>query len=163
MSCMWVSVVDCSQAHLMHLTEMIREDSSLQIILSYGEPGTGKKEQEQIEKQIAGSLFDLGMPSHLKGYQYLKTALEICLENPDELDGITKRLYPTIARKFGTTADKVEHAIRHAVEAAWKRGDERMQKRVFGYSFTEGRRPTNMEFIVRLEEWLVRNSRRRFS
>lgn len=153
MSCMWVSVMDCSQSHLLHLTEMIREDENLQIILTYGEPQALRREQDSFAGRIDDLLFQLGMPSHLKGYQYLKTALELSSDDMEELDGITKRLYPSIARRYHTTADKVEHAIRHAVEVCWKRGDERMQRKVFGYGSGECRRPTNLEFIVRIVEW----------
>ena len=97
----------------------------------------------------------LGVPSHLKGYQYLKAAIDLCVQSMEELDGVTKRLYPDIARMYQASAETVEHAIRHAIEAAWQRGDERTQKKLFGYSHTEGRRPTNSEFITRLADYFT--------
>lgn len=149
MSCMWVSVEDCSQAQLLHLAEMIKEDENLQIILSYGRPGSHNRKQEDL-------LFRIGMPSHLKGYQYIKTAIEMIRSDSERLEGITKRLYPDVARAHRTSAETVEHAIRHAVEAAWRRGDEKMQKRIFGYCSVEEKRPTNQEFITRMVEYLDR-------
>lgn len=106
------------------------------------------------QRRIERLLSRIGMPSHLKGYQYLKTALEICLNDMEALDGITKRLYPEVAKKHKTTKEKVEHAVRHAIESAWKRGDEREHKNLFGYCQTEGKRPTNAEFITRMADYL---------
>lgn len=163
MGCMWVSVVDCSQSQILHLTEMIREDENLQIILSYGDPGALHRRESSRSERIDRLLFQIGMPSHLKGCQYLKTALEICMDDTEELDGITKRLYPDVARRHRTTTEKIEHAIRHAVEAAWKRGEVKAQKKFFGYDHLEGKRPTNLEFIVRLLEYLESEESGRFS
>nr|WP_308628753.1 sporulation initiation factor Spo0A C-terminal domain-containing protein [uncultured Eisenbergiella sp.] len=100
----------------------------------------------------------IGMPSHLKGYQYLKTALAICMEDMEALDGITKKLYPAVARKHKTTGETVEHAVRHAIESAWKRGDEKEQKNLFGYCQSEGKRPTNSEFIARMADFLLHDT-----
>ncbi|HJA93093.1 MAG TPA: sporulation initiation factor Spo0A C-terminal domain-containing protein [Candidatus Eisenbergiella merdipullorum] len=100
----------------------------------------------------------LGVPSHLKGYQYLKTGIDLCIQSLEELDGITKRLYPDIAGVYHTSAETVEHAIRHAIEAAWQRGDETTQRRLFGYSHLESRRPTNLEFISRLADHFINDN-----
>ena len=128
MSLMWVSVTECSQSHIYHLTQMIKEDEDLQIILSSGTP--------YMDDRGDGGL--------------LKKDLERMMSL---LDGVTKRLYPDIARMYQASAETVEHAIRHAIEAAWQRGDERTQKKLFGYSHMEGRRPTNSEFITRLADY----------
>ena len=154
MSLMLVSVTECSQSHIYHLTQMIKEDEDLHIILSSGTPymddrGDGGLLKKDLERMM--SL--LGVPSHLKGYQYLKAAIDLCVQSMEELDGVTKRLYPDIARMYQASAETVEHAIRHAIEAAWQRGDERTQKKLFGYSHMEGRRPTNSEFITRLADY----------
>lgn len=122
MSCMWVSVSDCNQSHIFQLTQLLRQDKDLQIILSYGAPGGDNRGSGSAQRRIERLLSRIGMPSHLKGYQYLKTALEICLNDMEALDGITKRLYPEVAKKHKTTKEKVEHAVRHAIESAWKRG-----------------------------------------
>lgn len=156
MNCMWVSVTDCSRDQLQHLADMIREDETLQIILSHGAPGNRVKKQEEI-------LLRIGMPSHLKGYQYMKTAVEMIRNDMEKLEGITKRLYPDVAKVHKCSAETVEHAIRHAVEVSWKRGDERLQKRIFGYNSMEAKRPTNQEFITRMVEYLERTTVHGFS
>ena len=158
MSCIWVSVSECSQSHIYHLAQMIREDEELQIILSHGMPHSFAMESGSPSKRIERLLGKASVPAHLKGYQYLKTALEMCMKDPEELEGITKRLYPDVARKHYTSADKVEHAIRHSIEAAWKRGDADQQRKLFGYDSGERNRPTNMEFIVSLTEYLSRET-----
>lgn len=155
MSLMWVSVTECNQSHIYHLTQMIKEDEDLQIVLSYGAPHLGRPDGEPDRRDMEQLLSVLGVPSHLKGFQYLKTAIGLCLRDTQELDGITKRLYPDIGKMYQTSAETVEHAIRHAVGAAWRRGDEKMQKRLFGYSHMEGRRPTNSEFIARLTDYFM--------
>ena len=156
MSCMWVSVTDCSMNQLQHFADMIKEDETLQIILSYGAPGNRVKKQEDVWLRI-------GVPSHLKGYQYMKTAVDMIREDVEKLEGITKRLYPDVARRHKSSAETVEHAIRHAVEVAWKRGDEKLQKRIFGYSSMEAKRPTNQEFITRMVEYMERLNMNEFS
>lgn len=158
MSCMWVSVADCNRSHIFQLTQLLRQDKELQIILSYGAPYADNRGNCSSQSRIERLLSRIGMPSHLKGYQYLKTALAICLEDMEELDGITKKLYPAVARKHKTTAEKVEHAIRHAIESAWKRGDEKVHKSLFGYCQTEGKRPTNSEFIARMADYLLHDT-----
>ena len=118
-----------------------------------GDGGLFKRKTEQLLSQ-------LGVPPHLKGCQYLKTAVVLCTQSMEELEGITKRLYPDIARMHHTAGETVEHAIRHAIEAAWQRGDENVQKKLFGYSRMEGKRPTNLEFIYGLAESSVKCGRK---
>lgn len=158
MSCMWVSVSDCNQSHIFQLTQLLRQDKDLQIILSYGAPGGDNRGSGSAQRRIERLLSRIGMPSHLKGYQYLKTALEICLNDMEALDGITKRLYPEVAKKHKTTKEKVEHAVRHAIESAWKRGNQKEQKSLFGYCQSEGKRPTNSEFIARMADFLLHDT-----
>lgn len=151
MSCLWVEISECKPAHLYRLTQLLREDEDLQIVLScqHSHPDNAGRRLPAVrtEKLLAA----LGMPSHLKGYLYLRTALELCRKDPEELDGITKRLYPDVARKYGTSGDKVEHAIRHAIEAAWRRGNSSEWERLFG---KQEKRPTNSEFIARLNDYV---------
>ena len=101
-----------------------------------------------------GSLFlTLGIPAHIKGYQYLRTGVKMAVENPAVVNRITKELYPSIARQFGTTASKVERAIRHAIEVAWNRGRVDTLNRAFGCRVcTPEDKPTNGEFIAMLAD-----------
>lgn len=162
MNRIWVSAKECSQQDLLQLTELIRKDRDMQIILSCDQPTAGES-RRLTEERAAELLVRLGIRPNLKGYHYLKTAVRLCTKDREELDGITKRLYPDIARKHGTTAGKVEHAVRHAIGTAWIKGDAEMQRAVFGYCFEADRRPTNAEFIVQLLEYLEKLNRPMFS
>lgn len=134
---------------------MIKDDENLQIVLSYGAPDMDRGDGGLFKRKTEQLLSQLGVPPHLKGCQYLKTAVVLCTQSMEELEGITKRLYPDIARMHHTAGETVEHAIRHAIEAAWQRGDENVQKKLFGYSRMEGKRPTNLEFIYGLADHLL--------
>ena len=162
MSNIWVSAQECSRSELFQLTELIRKDRDLQIILSYEPPAPGGK-KDALKDKITDLLVRQGIKANLKGFQYLKTGLKRCLDDREELEGITKRLYPEIAKKHGTTADKVEHAIRHAIETAWGKGSPEEQKAVFGYDSSEGKRPTNAEFMTRMTDYLEKLNRPLFS
>ncbi len=118
-----------------------------------------KEEETDLSEGVTeGEIYDLltrlGIRPNLKGCLYLRTAIRICLDDKEELDGITKRLYPSIAKRHKTSAGKVEHDIRHMIEASWKMGNEQTQEEIFGYSFRDGRRPTNSEFIIRIVDRL---------
>lgn len=103
--------------------------------------------------EISKLLHDLGMPSHIKGYQYIREAIELIYNNPDYLRGITKNLYPFIANKYGTTSSRVERAIRHAIEISWNRGDYDLMDEIFGHSVDFDRdKPTNSEFLATLAD-----------
>lgn len=162
MSSIWISAQECSQDELFHLTELIRKDTDLQIILSCNPPQLGER-RASADAKAADLLVRIGMRPNLKGYQFLRTALKLCLKDKEELDGITKRLYPSVAKKHATTAGKVEHDIRHAIEVCWAKGNEREQRMVFGYGFGEGKRPTNSEFIMRMTEHLEKMNRPLYS
>lgn len=154
MSCIWVSAQECSKSELFQLTELARKDRDLQVILSCEPPAPGGRNGTDDIK-IADLLVRLGVKSNLKGFLYLKTGINRCLDDREELDGITKRLYPAIAKKHKTTAGKVEHAIRHAIEASWMKGNAEEQKLIFGYDAGEEKRPTNSEFITRLTDYMA--------
>lgn len=158
MSCIWVSAEECSQHELIQLTELIKRERDMQIIVSY-EPPVMDGHIEAVEERIADLLVRLGIRPNLKGYQYLRTAVLLSMKDREELDGITKRLYPSVARKHGTSPDKVEHAIRHAIKTAWEKGNAEGQMRVFGYCFEEGKRPTNSEFIMQLLAYMEKMNR----
>lgn len=158
MSCIWVSAQECSQSELFQLTELLKKDRDLRIIFSC-EPPVFWQEKEASDQKIADLLIRIGIRPNLKGYQYLRTAVKLGMKDREELDGITKRLYPSVARKHKTTPDKVEHAIRHAVETSWIKGNEEEQKAVFGYCSSEEKRPTNSEFIMRVIEYVDKMNR----
>lgn len=102
-----------------------------------------------LEADVTDMLHDIGIPAHIKGYQYLRTAIMMAVEDMDMLNCITKVLYPTIAKNFQTTSSRVERAIRHAIEVAWSRGQIDILDSLFGYTVSNGKgKPTNSEFIA---------------
>ena len=108
-----------------------------------------------LDERLAGLFLNLGIPAHIKGYQYLRDAVKIVMDNPDVINRITKELYPGIGRHFGTTASKVERAIRHAIEVAWSRGRVETLNKAFGCRIaTPEDKPTNGEFIAMIADML---------
>ena len=105
------------------------------------------------ELTVTEILHQIGVPAHIKGYQFLRDAILLTMDCPDYINAVTKRLYPAIAKKNGTTASRVERAIRHAIEVAWDRGDLEVLQWYFGYtvSNTKGK-PTNSEFIAMIAD-----------
>lgn len=102
-----------------------------------------------LETIVTEMIHDLGVPAHIKGYQYIRSAIMMVVENMDLLNFITKRLYPEIAKSYHTTASRVERAIRHSIEVAWSRGNADMMNSIFGYTINTGKgKPTNSEFIA---------------
>ena len=108
-----------------------------------------------IEAMVTGIIHEIGVPAHIKGYQYLREAIIIAVADMDVINAITKVLYPQVAKTFQTTPSRVERAIRHAIEVAWDRGDLDTLQRFFGYtvSNTKGK-PTNSEFIALIADKL---------
>ena len=114
-----------------------------------------KETQEEIslERDVTGMLHKIGVPAHIKGYQYLREAIIYSVEDPEMLGAVTKILYPAIAKRSHTTSSRVERAIRHAIEVAWNRGCEEVLEEIFGYTISVGRgKPTNSEFIAMLAD-----------
>jgi len=110
---------------------------------------------ESVDEQITNLFLTLGIPAHIKGYQYLREAVRMVLENHDVINRITKELYPGIARKFDTSASKVERAMRHAIEVAWTRGRLDTVNQMYGYRvFAREDKPTNGEFIALVSDKL---------
>ncbi len=113
-----------------------------------------------IDEKLAGLFLTIGIPAHIKGYQYLREAVKMVIENPDVINRITKELYPGIGRRFATTASKVERAIRHAIEVAWSRGRIDTLNRAFGCKVaTREDKPTNGEFIAMIADKLALEQR----
>lgn len=107
------------------------------------------KEENNLEQDVTDMIHELGVPAHIKGYQYLRDAIIMCVENMDLLNSITKVLYPDIAKHYQTTPSRVERAIRHSIEVAWNRGKMDTIENMFGYTINSGKgKPTNSEFIA---------------
>ena len=112
----------------------------------------------KIRKDIDSLMREIGFPANLKGYNCICKALEICLVEDEYLHNITKMLYPRIAEEFNTTSSKVERAIRHSIEVAWRRGNVEYIDKIFGYSISPSKaKPSNGEFLATCVEFLRRN------
>lgn len=110
---------------------------------------------EDLESVVTDIIHEIGVPAHIKGYQYLREAIIITINDMDVINAVTKVLYPTVAKKFGTTPSRVERAIRHAIEVAWDRGDIETLQRFFGYTVSNIKgKPTNSEFIAMIADCL---------
>lgn len=138
------------------LTDLMKTNKEFQIMITVPASGASSlsemaKEEEtavkpaaahNLEKDVTDMIHEIGVPAHIKGYQYLREAIEM-------LNSITKILYPTIAKKYQTTPSRVERAIRHAIEVAWSRGKMETLDSLFGYTINTGKgKPTNSEFIA---------------
>lgn len=110
----------------------------------------------ELKNQVTSIIHEIGVPAHIKGYQYLREAIMIAVDDMDVINAVTKVLYPEVAKRFSTTPSRVERAIRHAIEVAWDRGDLETLQKFFGYtvSNTKGK-PTNSEFIAMIADRLV--------
>ena len=108
-----------------------------------------QKPSRDLEQDVTNMIHEIGVPAHIKGYQYLREAIMMSVEDPAMISSITKILYPTIAKRFQTTPSRVERAIRHAIEVAWSRGRMETLDALFGYTINTGKgKPTNSEFIA---------------
>ena len=108
-----------------------------------------------LESRVTAIIHDVGVPAHIKGYQYLREAILIAVDDMDVINAVTKVLYPAVAKKFGTTSSRVERAIRHAIEVAWDRGDLETLQKYFGYTVNGAKgKPTNSEFIAMIADRL---------
>ena len=115
----------------------------------------GVRPAPQLEAMVTAIIHEIGVPAHIKGYQYLREGIIITVQNMDVINAVTKVLYPEIAKRFGTTASRVERAIRHAIEVAWDRGDIETLQKYFGYTVNSAKgKPTNSEFIAMIADRL---------
>ena len=107
----------------------------------------------ELERYVTKIMLVIGVPAHLKGYHYLRDAIILSGKDMEVVSSVTKLLYPTIAKHFRTTDQKVERAIRNAIEVSWSRGNVETFEKIFGYSVATGRtRPTNSEYIARIAD-----------
>ena len=116
----------------------------------------GETEEESpvaLERLVTSIIHEVGVPAHIKGYQYVREAIILAVQDMDVINAVTKVLYPEVARRYNTTPSRVERAVRHAIETAWDRGDLETLQRYFGYtvSNTKGK-PTNSEFIAMIAD-----------
>ncbi len=142
------------------LAELINREQEFQIMISVPGKHTEEKQstseqienvktKKDLEKDVTDMIHEIGVPAHIKGYQYLREAIMMSVEDLEMLNSITKILYPTIAKQFKTTPSRVERAIRHAIEVAWNRGKMETLDALFGYTIHTGKgKPTNSEFIA---------------
>lgn len=115
----------------------------------------GNQRHNAIESLVTNVIHEIGVPAHIKGYQYLRYAIIVAVEDMDVINAITKVLYPEVAKAFNTTPSRVERAIRHAIEVAWDRGDIDTLQKFFGYTVSNSRgKPTNSEFIALIADKL---------
>ena len=130
--------------------EALADAMNIRLVPEQADAGTGS-----LEERIANLFLTVGIPAHIKGYQYLREAVKMVIENPDLMSRITKELYPGIAHRFGTTSSKVERAIRHAIEVAWNRGRIEALDEAFGRNVCSlDDKPTNGEFIALVSDRL---------
>ena len=113
------------------------------------------KPEKRIDTLVTEIIHEIGIPAHIKGYQYIREAIVEVVADMDLINAVTKALYPSVARKYGTTPSRVERAIRHAIEVAWDRGDIEVLQRYFGYTVSGVKgKPTNSEFIALIADKL---------
>ena len=118
-------------------------------------PEDRKKEKQSLEALVTNVIHEVGVPAHIKGYQYLREAIIMVVNDIDVINQITKSLYPKIATKYNTTPSRVERAIRHAIEVAWGRGQQDVVENIFGYTISAAKgKPTNSEFIAMIADKL---------
>ena len=146
------------------LGDLMSGDKEFQIMITVpsgknGSAHTGTQELQKtvdtrdLEQDVTDMIHEIGVPAHIKGYQYLREAIMMSVDDPGMISSITKILYPTIAKRFQTTPSRVERAIRHAIEVAWSRGKLDTLDDLFGYTVSNGKgKPTNSEFIALLSD-----------
>ena len=143
--------------------EILKANKELQIMITVPSENRKDKKTEELpititkehdlKKDVTDMIHEIGVPAHIKGYQYLRDAIMLSVEDGEMLGSITKILYPTIAKRFQTTASRVERAIRHAIEVAWSRGKMETLDALFGYTINTGKgKPTNSEFIAMIAD-----------
>lgn len=143
------------------LGDLMRTDKEFQIMITVPSGKGGQSDMiaaeekmipekvRDLEQDVTDMIHEIGVPAHIKGYQYLREAIMMSVEDTAMLSSITKILYPTIAKRFHTTPSRVERAIRHAIEVAWSRGKMETLDALFGYTINTGKgKPTNSEFIA---------------
>lgn len=143
------------------LTKPCEIDSLLDRMRAVLDTPQAEPHGSDLKDQVTEIIHEIGVPAHIKGYQYLREAILITVEDMEVINAVTKILYPEVAKRFGTTPSRVERAVRHAIEVAWDRGDLETLQKYFGYtvSNTKGK-PTNSEFIAMISDRLILEQKR---
>lgn len=152
------------------LRELLSLEGGLQIMITIpsgnkarakrGEKGKlttiSETPKDRLKGRVTGMIQSVGVPAHIKGYQYLREAILLSVQDPEMLGSVTKLLYPAIAKQNNSTPSRVERAIRHAIEVAWNRGNMETLNEMFGYTVSAGRgKPTNSEFIAMITDQII--------
>ena len=136
-------------AHIRHVSSTARNN------LTPIKPAPQPRQEQSLEAAVTEVIHEIGVPAHIKGYQYLREAIIITINDMEVINAVTKVLYPAIAKKYNTTPSRVERAIRHAIEVAWDRGDLDTLQKFFGYTISNIKgKPTNSEFIAMIADSL---------
>ena len=153
-----VMEVQDSERAIRMLCDLLMKNQGFQIMINvpFHEDPEGEtvetvsnKKVHDLEKDVTDIIHEIGVPAHIKGYQYLREAIMMSVEDREMLSAVTKILYPAIAKKYHTTSSRVERAIRHAIEVAWNRGNMDTLDAIFGCTINVGKgKPTNSEFIA---------------
>ena len=123
---------------------------------AFGQPAAPESGSGTLKNMVTSIIHEIGVPAHIKGYQYLREAIIIAVDDMDVINAVTKVLYPEVAKRFATTPSRVERAIRHAIEVAWDRGDLETLQKYFGYTVSNAKgKPTNSEFSAMIADRLV--------
>ncbi len=127
-------------------------------------PTQERPQAPALEGLVTGIIHEIGVPAHIKGYQYLREAIVIAVQDMDVINAVTKVLYPEVAKRFATTPSRVERAIRHAIEVAWDRGDLETLQKYFGYTVNSAKgKPTNSEFVAMIADRLQLQMKRNYA
>ena len=137
----------------MFISKPYGEDAMVESLLRLAEKADPRVHAPGLEELVTSIIHEVGVPAHIKGYQYVREAIMITVENMDVINSVTKILYPEVAKRYHTTPSRVERAIRHAIEVAWDRGDLETLRKFFGYTVSNAKgKPTNSEFIAMISD-----------
>ena len=137
----------------MFLSKPYNESAMVEHLISLAEKSEKQLHGPGLEELVTSIIHEVGVPAHIKGYQYVREAIMITVENMDVINSVTKVLYPEVAKRYHTTPSRVERAIRHAIEVAWDRGDLETLQKYFGYTVSNAKgKPTNSEFIAMIAD-----------
>ena len=137
----------------MFISKPYSEDAMIEHLLRIAEKRSEQFHAPGLEEMVTAIIHEVGVPAHIKGYQYVREAIMITVEDMEVINSVTKVLYPEVAKRYHTTPSRVERAIRHAIEVAWDRGDIETLQRFFGYTVSNIKgKPTNSEFVAMISD-----------
>ncbi|MDE7243004.1 MAG: sporulation transcription factor Spo0A [Oscillospiraceae bacterium] len=137
----------------MYINKPYHQGALIENLISLAETSKSSPHTPGLEELVTSIIHEVGVPAHIKGYQYVREAIMITVENMEVINSVTKVLYPEVAKRYHTTPSRVERAIRHAIEVAWDRGDLETLQKFFGYTVSNAKgKPTNSEFIAMISD-----------